>query len=174
MKRFLLYAVLFLSFPGPSVFAEAISQAQSVTVHVPSFLNLGGSSSSVDLAFQDNQAGSETNALTVTYTVNSNSMSQGDGAPTVSAYLNDSFEGIDFKASFGNFSKGGGNTELAPAVPGFVVIGSAPTVLATKANSTGDGKVLRGQFPITYQASARSQLASGDYTRQLTLTLTDI
>lgn|SRR3989338_7490705 len=174
MKRFLFYAVLLLSFPVSPGFAQAISQAQSVTVRVPSFLNLASSSNSVDLAFQDNQAGAESNALTVTYTVSSNSMSQGDGAPTVSAYLNDSFEGIDFKASFGNFSKGGGNTELVPAAQGFVVIGPTPTVLAAKANSSGDGKVLRGQFPITYQASARSQLASGDYSRQLTLTLTDI
>ncbi len=174
MNRLFIFVLLLLGLSLPSVFAQSVSNAQNVSVHVPSFLDLAASSNNINLDFQANQAGSETNAMTVTYTVSSNSMSQGDGAPGIIASLDNAFEGIDFKASFGTFSKAGGNAELVAASQGFVTLGDTPAVLATKANSSGDGKVLRGQFPITYQAFAKSQLAAGDYSRQLMLTLTDI
>lgn len=155
-------------------FAGAESVGQSVTIHVPPTLSLSASTSQIALAFPVNAPGAETNSSTVTYSVKSNGMSQADGAPAVLAQLDTLFPGMELKAAVGGYVKKGGNTELAPVGAGFVGIQDSQTALMTKQNSSGDGQVLHGDFPVTYKAVAQQTLDAGDYARQLTLTLTDI
>lgn len=150
------------------------SLGQGVTIHVPPTLSLTASQNYIDLAFPQNAPGAETNSLTVTYSVKSNGMSQADGASAVLAQLDSLFPGMELKASVGGFVKRSGNTELAPAGAGFVNIQDAQTALLTKQNSSGDGQLLHGDFPVTYKAVAKQVLTAGDHARQLILTLTDI
>jgi len=155
--------------------AGSETAGHSVTIHVPPTLSLAASQNHLDLIFPQNAPGGiETNSLTVTYSVKSNGMSQADGAPAVLAQLSSVFPGMELKASVGSFVKRGGNTELASAGSGFVNIQSAQTALLTKQNSSGDGQLLHGDFPVTYKAVAKEALTAGDHSRQLILTLTDI
>ncbi len=157
-----------------NLFAASQTLGQKVTIYVPPTLQITGSQNDFMLEFPGTAKGLESNTLTVNYFVSSNGMTQADGAPAVTAQLDGLFEGVELKASVGNYSNESGNTALAPAAGGYVAIRDAATVLAVKANSTGDGKVLHGALPISYKAVAVNDLASGSYTRQLTLTLTDI
>lgn len=167
----LIPALLAASLPAQ---AGGESVGQGVTIHVPPTLSLAASQSTIDLAFPQNAPGIETNSLTVTYSVKSNGMSQPDGSPAVLAQLDSLFPGMELKASVGGFVKRSGNTELASAGSGFVDIQEAQTALLTKQNSSGDGHLLHGDFPVTYKAVARQALTAGDHSRQLILTLTDI
>jgi len=109
--------------------------------------------SSFTLNFSDFTSGAMTNAVEVTYST---------------------FPNIDFKARVGSYSKEGGNTELGAVSSDFITVGESETVLARKANSTGDGKLLRGQLETSYKAVARAPLTSGRHSQQLTITLTDV
>ncbi len=157
-----------------TAWASSQTQSQSVTIHVPSALSLAASQDQIQLAFPENQPGAETNTMTVTYSVKSNSMSQADGASAVLAQLDAVFPGMDLKASVGTYAKRSGNTELAPVNSGFVSIQNSQTALLAKQHSSGDGHLLYGNFPVTYKAVARQSLMAGDYARQLILTLTDV
>jgi hypothetical protein len=101
-------------------------------------------------------------------------MMQADGAPAILAQLDGVFDGMEFEASVGNFSKVSGDTELSPVSGGFVAVRDFALPLAAKANSVGSGRVLNGNLPVTFKAVATSNLSSGTYTRQLTVTLTDV
>jgi len=167
----LLIPALLLAMPA---WAGGETLGHGVTIHVPPTLSFAASQSSIDLAFPQNAAGVETNSLTVTYSVKSNGMSQADGAPAILAQLDSLFPGMELKASVGGFVKRSGNTELAPVGSGFVNIQDAQTALMTKQNSSGNGHLLHGDFPVTYKAIANESLSAGDHSRQLILTLTDI
>lgn len=169
----LLFLIFFLGLQG-FVSAAEKGTHHTVAIHVPSTLNLASSQQNIDLNFPGTQPGTETNAFIVSYTVDSNGMSQSDGNPALLAQLDSLIPGMNIRASMGNFSRTHGNTELAAVSSDFITIGSNTTVLAQKANSSGNGHLLRGNFPITYKAVADTELISGNYTRQLTVTLTDI
>lgn len=156
-------------------FAATDSHVHNVTLSVPSQLFIASATNDYTLGFNSGHSnGSISDTLVVTYNVGSNTMSQADGAAAVSAQLDSVFADIDFQAQVGTYTKNSGNTELVAASGSYVTIGSTATTLMNKANSTGDGKVLDGSIPVTYRAVATSDLASGDRTQQLTVTLTDI
>lgn len=159
---------------APMALAASQSTSHGVTIHVPSFLSLTSSDSQVQLTFSDNQQGAETNTSTITYSVQSNSMNQADGATAVVAQLDSTLPDMDIKASAGTYTKQGGDTELVPSTSGFVNVQNSATPLFVKQNSSGGGHVLRGSFPVDYKAVARATLPSGDYSRQLSVTLTDV
>ncbi len=169
-----LNALILAALIAPPVWAGVETTGQSVTIHVPPTLSLAASQDQIALAFPENAPGAETNSLTVTYSVKSNDMSQADGASAVLAQLDTLFPGMELKAAVGGYVKRGGNTELVPSGAGFVSIQDSQTALLTKQNSSGDGQLLHGDFPVTYKAVARQALTAGDYARQLMLTLTDI
>ncbi len=156
------------------VYAATQAANQRVMIEVPSSLVISSSQNDFLLQFPDTYQGSETNSITVNYSISANGMMQADGAPAILAQLDGTFSGMDFKASVGRFAKISGDTELSPSAGGFVTIRDFALPLATKANSTGSGRVLNGNLPITYKAVATSNLSSGIYARQLTITLTDI
>ena len=158
----------------PSAFANSESYANRVTIEVPSYLFINGDQKDLRLTFSDYKAGAESNTQDVIYTVSGNNMTQPEGAPAVSARLDDSFSDIDLKARVGSYIKESGNIELGPVSSDFVSIGNSETAIAKKSNSTGDGKLLRGQVAISYKAVATATLKAGEYSRQLTLTLTDV
>ena len=101
-------------------------------------------------------------------------MAQSEGAPAVSARLDGPFPDFDLKVKVGPYTKEGGNTELSAYADDFISLKESDLPLAKKSNSLGDGKLLRGQIAMTYKAVATSLLTSGEYSRELTLTLTDI
>lgn len=177
MKQFLICAAIVIGIgQGISGIAMAAQNtfSHSVKINVPPTITLTGSQKDVALAFPNSASGAETNTATVVYTVNSNGMMQADGAPVVTAQLDGAFTGIEFKASVGSYAKEGGNTELASLTSGFTTVRDSPTGLAAKANSTNGGRLLKGSFPVSYKAVATTNLASGNFARQLTITLTDI
>lgn len=166
--------VLVLMNPGRAS-ADSKTYTQTVRIEVPPTLQISSSQSQLNLSFPDTKAGSETNIMDVEYNVLSNSMSQADGATAVTAQLEDGlFADIDFKASFGGFSKKSGDTELAASSSGYVAIQDSATPIAVKTNSSNGGKTLNGSLRVLYKAVASKNLTSGNYSRQLTLTLTDI
>jgi hypothetical protein len=169
-----LMVILGLIAPVPFSYASAKSFGQKVTIEVPQTLDISGSQNDFTLAFPNTSRGSETNPVTIQYSLNSNGMSQANGAPAVLAQLDGLFSGVDFKAYVGAFSKQAGDTELVPATTGYVTVRNSAVPLAMKGNSTGSGKVLRGTLPVTYKAVATSNLSSGVYSQQLMITLTDI
>ncbi|MFA6600731.1 MAG: hypothetical protein WC352_00285 [Candidatus Omnitrophota bacterium] len=175
MKRAVVLAVVLgLAIPAPSVWASAKTFGHKVTIEVPPSLDLAGSQQDFTLAFPNTSSGSETNAVTIQYTMNSNGMMQASGAPAVMAQLDGVFPGVDVRAQVGAFSKMAGDTELIPASSSYITVRDSAVPLAMKGSSTGTGRVLSGTLPVTYKAVATSDLASGVYARQLTLTLTDI
>lgn len=175
MKLLILLTSFVMIFSAnPYAHAEADSHAHSVTITVPQSLSISAAQDALDFAFTGNKAGEKTNVLNVVYNIIANGMSQSDGAGAVFAELDQTFDGIDFKASVGAFTKTGGNAELAAQTAGYVPVLDSPTTLAVKTNSTGSGDVIKGALPISYQAEATEELASGTRTQQLTLTLTDI
>ena len=163
---------LMLALAAP-IHAASESATHGVSIEVPPSLAIETSQSEIRLAFEENAAGAQTNETTVHYQVRSNGMSQADGATAVTAQLDDSLEGMEFQAMAGSFSRTGGNTELTPINAGYANISASTTPLMAKNNSTGDGRLLAGSFPVTYKAVALQAMASGTHTRQLVLTLTD-
>ena len=156
------------------LFASSESYSHRVTISVPSYLFIDSDQKNLDLSFSDYKSGAESNAQTVVYTVRGNGLTQSEGAPAVTAKLDGPFPDIDFKAKVGPYTKEGGNAELGAVSADFVTINESDVPLAKKANSLGDGKLLRGQIAMTYKAVATSSLTSGEHSRQLTVTLTDI
>jgi len=158
----------------PSASSSSQTYSNHVTIEVPSYLFIEGDRKDLNLKFSDYKPGSETETQTVAYTVMGNGMMQSEGAPAVTARLEGTFPDIDFKARVESYAKQGGNTELGAVVPDFVTVKDSDTVLARKANSTGDGKLLRGQLQVSYKAVAATSLQAGEYAQGLTLTLTDV
>ena len=159
---------------SPPANASSQTYSQRVTIQVPSYLFIDSDSKDFNLSFLGQQSAAETNTQTVVYTVRSNGMMQSVGAPAIIASLDGDFPGIDLKVKVGPYTKEGGNTELSAVAGDFVSIGSAGTPLVKKGTSDGDGKLLRGQIAMTYKAIATSSLSSGEYSRGLTITLTDV
>lgn len=161
-----------------SFMSESMASSQTasnrVTIEVPPYLFIDSDRQNLTLSFSGYDSGSETNAQQVVYTVTGNGMSQSEGAPAIIAQLDNEFPDIEFMVQVGPFIRDGGNTELHPSSSGFVAVDTSTTALANKANSTGDGKLLRGRITMTYKAVAQSTLSSGEYSRQLIITLTDV
>lgn len=157
-----------LGFPSSETFKN------SVTVEIPSYLFIEGDKRDLNFSFDDYRAGTETQSQSVVYTIMGNSFTQSEGAPAVTARLDGIFPDIDFRARMEAYTKEGGNAELGAASGDFISVGQAETILAKKANATGDGKLLRGQMQVAYKAVATSSLKAGTHSQQLTLTLTDV
>lgn len=173
-KRLILiiFAILYKS--SSLCFAASETFTNQVTVEVPSYLFIEGDRKDLNLTFMGYQAGSETNTQMIVYTVMANSLGQTDGAPVVTAKLGGIFPNMDFRARVGAYTKEGGNAELGALSSDFITVGESETVLARKTNSTGDGKVLRGQIEVSYKAVAASSLKAGSYSQPLSVTLTDV
>ena len=157
-----------------SALASSQTYSQRVTIQVPSYLFIDSDQRELNLSFLGQQSGAETNTQTVVYTIRGNGMMQSEGAPAVIASLDDDFPNMDLKVKVGSYTKEGGNTELSAVASDFISVGPSETPLAKKGISAGDGKLLRGQIAMTYKAVATSTLSSGEYSRQLIVTLTDI
>ena len=155
-------------------FASSESYSHHVTISVPSYLFIDSDQKDLNLSFADYKSGAESSAQAVVYTVRGNGLTQSEGAPAVSARLDSDFPDMDFKVKVGPYTKEGGNAELSAVSGDFVTLSESDIPLAKKANTQGDGKLLRGQIAMTYKAVATSPLTSGEYSRQLTVTLTDI
>jgi len=176
MIKIKLLISLFIIFclSGTVSFAETDRSNHNVRIQVPSTLQIDSDENHIDLIFSDDEEGAETDQRTIVYRVLSNGMTQGDGAAAITAELDQTFPGIDLNVNVGTFSDQGGTTELTAASSGFVTISEVSTPLANKANSSGSGKILKGELPMTYRARATRELTSGAYSRQLTITLTDV
>lgn len=159
---------------APCAFSLSDTASNRVTIRVPSYLFIEADQKDVNLLFSDYRSGSESNTETVSYRVMGNSLGQSDGAPVVTAKLDGDFPNIDFQVRMGNYTKDGGNTELGPVSSNFISLNESETPIAKKNNSVGDGKVLKGQMAVDYKAVAKNSLIAGEYTKQLTLTFTDI
>ena len=157
-----------------SALSSSETYTNHVTIEVPSYLFIEGDRKDLNFKFSDYKPGSESETQTVAYTVMGNGMMQSEGAPAITARLDGTLPDIDFKARVESYAKQGGNTELGAVVPDFVTVKDSDTVLARKANSTGDGKLLRGQLQVSYKAVAAASLQAGQYAQGLTLTLTDV
>ena len=155
-------------------FASSQTYGHQVTIRVPSYLFIDSDQKDLNLSFNDSRSGSESSAQTIVHTVRGNGMMQAEGAPAVIAKLEGPFPDMDLKVKVGPYTKEGGNTELGAVSQDFVTLADSDIPIAQKANVTGDGKLLRGQIAMTYKAVANSSLTSGEYSRRLTLTLTDI
>jgi len=173
IRMYLIFITILVCFQ-PTAFTSSETYTNHVTVEVPSYLFIEGDRKDLDFKFFDYRSGSETETRTVAYTVMGNGMMQSEGAPAMTVRLDGMFPDIDFKARVESYAKQGGNTELGAVVPDFVTVKDSDTVLARKANSTGDGKLLRGQLQVSYKAVAAASLQAGEYAQGLTLTLTDV
>ncbi len=159
---------------SPGLFASQESYHQQVTISVPSYLFFDSDQKDLNFSFSDYHTGAESNSQTVTYKVQSNGLMQSDGASAVMAKLDGSLPDMELQVKVAAYSKEGGNSELAPVSGDFMALNESDVAIAKKANSQGDGKLLRGQIEMTYKAIAKSNLTAGEYARQLTLTLTDV
>lgn len=173
LKAFMIVFAILLNQAEYS-FSSSETYTNQVTVRVPSHLFINADQKDLNLSFSDYKKGSESNTQSIVYTVSGNNMTQSDGATAVSARLDGVFTDIDLKVQVGTYTKEGGNTELRGVSSDFVVIGDSETAVVQKANTTDDGKLLRGQIAMTYKAVATDNLSSGDHSRQLTITFTDI
>ena len=144
----------------PAVYA-ADFVTQGITLDVPAVLSIEASTADISLTFADYKSGSNSSTQDVTYTVSCNNMLQADGNLALKGKLDGLFTDIDFKADPGAYNKLGGNTELVEVASGYITVDTTDTTLANKGNSTGDGKVLNGTIPVTYQATATADLAAG-------------
>jgi len=175
----LLFAIfIFQAFFLPSTLkAKSQRVSHQVRIDVPHNLSIASPKSHIRLAFPNDHPvhpGEGTDTHVVVYNVQANGMSQANGASVVSVELNSTFEGLDLQASFGSFSDAGGNTELSAAHVGFVSIEDSAKVLANKDNSSGNGRILKGSFPISFKAVSKPGVEFGHHSRQLTLTITDV
>ena len=173
LRLILIYIAIIIICPNLS-YSSSETSSNRITIEVPPYLFINSDQRDLRLTFSDYKTGAESNTETVVYTVMGNNMTQSDGAPAVIARLDGSFPAIDFKARVGAYLKQGGNMELGAISSDFVSIGDSETPLARKANSSGDGKLLRGQIEVSYKAVATVPLTAGQYSQQLTLTLTDV
>lgn len=164
--------ILFL--PLAMGYSSSETYANRVTISVPPSLFIHGDQKDISLSFSDARSGAESNMQSVTYTVRSNNMTQSEGAAAVTARLDGDFPNMELKVQVGPYTKEGGNAELRAISSGYVAITDTETPLAAKANAVGDGKLLRGQIAMSYKAVATDNLSSGEYSRELTITLTDV
>lgn len=168
----LAFALLFPSVPDSVASSETFTNR--VTVEIPSYLFITADQPNMQLSFDHYLAGSETNSETVIYQVIGNNMAQSDGAAALTAHLDGTFPDLDLSVQVGSYAKAGGNTELSAVSSQFIAIQESDTLIAKKSNSTGDGKLLKGQLPLTFKAIARANLQAGRHSRSLTLTFTDV
>lgn len=173
-KQILVFILILTRAVSPVLFASQESFRQQVTISVPTYLFFDSDQKDLNFSFSDYHSGAESNSQTVVYQVKSNGLMQSEGAPAVMAKLDGSLPDMELQVKVGSYSKEGGNSELAPVSGDFVTLNESDIAIAKKANSQGDGKLLRGQIAMTYKAIATSNLTAGEYARQLTLTLTDV
>jgi len=146
------------------------SATHSVTITVPQVLKFSGETSSINLAFPDSIAGSETNVQSVNYSVKTNNLLKQNGV--IQAKLDSPFDSIDFKASPGGYVKTGGNASLVAANSGYVTVSTESVNLYNKQTDEGTGKIVEGNFPISYKALALSDLAPSNTSRNLVISIT--
>ena len=162
------------------VWAGSVNDVDNVTVTVNSTLSITDPTGDFTLAF--NQTTGTANGVistpqTVVYTVNANNMPNTALAGTVSARLNAALGGMDIKGSIGPYVNKGsaGSATLNPSAAVPITIGTTAVNLMDKPATTGAaGKVLNGDFGVSYTATATRDLAANDGgTVTLTVTLKD-
>jgi hypothetical protein len=153
-------------------YATSESKLQFVKIAVPEILSIE-TNSAFTLTMQDFVAGSSSDTYTSLYIFKSNNNRAADGATVVYAHLNNAFDDIQLFANVGVYVKQGGNASLMEVTAGEVEILTTATDLAKKVIDSGNGKILRGQMPITYRATAATDLQSGNQSRTLTVTFSD-
>ena len=169
-KRYLGIAILVFIFLGIGI---PISQGKKVPIKVkaPPALNFSSDTPSFMLSFSDFTSGSVSDTATVTYTISANKVKRDNNV--VLAHLDSLFTGIDVEADMGPYTKVGGNASLVEVQAGYVVIPTSDVGLANKIKDKGSGKVVEGNFPITFRAVATEDLAAGNETVTLVVTFID-
>jgi hypothetical protein len=155
------------------VWAGQQSASHAVTIQVPQTLSIKADVSAFTLTMRNFIAGSDSNTVTVNYTLRSTNNTAADGATLMKAKLNTAFGSIDFFADPGRYDKNGGNASLTEQQSGIIKILTTDTNLAKKTNVTGNGKIIRGVLPVSYKAIATADLDSQSQRRVLTVTFTD-
>jgi len=123
------------------------------------------------LAFSDFASGSVSGNQVVNYSVKANNVTKTVGV--VQAQLNSLFTGVNFQANAGPYSLTGGNASLLASNSGFVTVGTSATNLYNRNKLSGNGNIVYGSFPVTYQATATSDLSPSSSTSTLTVTFID-
>jgi hypothetical protein len=163
--------VAIMGLPTSSVFAAQSSASQQVTVTIPKINILSTDMKDFTLSFSDYISGSASSQQVVSYTVKSNSLNRDKGI--VQAHIDTVQPGISVLADVGAYAKQGGNATLVESASGFFPLKNTDTSLCDRQIDSGLGQTTRGTFPVTYQAVALEDLASGEFPISLTITLID-
>jgi len=168
--------VLALGMVGSPVWAASVNDTDQVTISVNGVLAISDTTGDFTLTFSDFEIGTDSDTQAVTYRVKSNNMVDTALDGVVSAQIDSAIYGVALKADVGTYANIGstGNVALTEHAAGFATVGTTAVNLAKKATTTGNQKkILNGNLPITWKATATEDLTEGDYTTNLTVTLKD-
>ena len=156
--------------------AAQSDQSQTVTFQVNGVLSIDADTQNFTLTFGRFEKGTDSNTQTVLYQIKCNTMTPAQLKGAVAARIGSAIDGIDLKADVGEYQNSGspGNGILTESFAGFGVVAESLQGLADKpATSGSQAKILHGQLPVTWKASAKEDLSSGTYQTQITVTLKD-
>jgi hypothetical protein len=152
-----------------------ITKGHSVTLSVPDSLSIEADTTDIVLNFSNYVKDSVSSTKTVVYTVVANNMSRADGEPAMNISLDAAFDRAELQAQVGSYTNNSTSldkTELAAINPSYLPISAGVnTDVAKKASSIGSGKILEGTIPITYRAVATDDMAKGNQTHLMFVTL---
>lgn len=153
-------------------FAAVTNAASTVNIVVPAQLGFTADLSSITLTFSDYLLNSETDIKDIVYTVKANTLTKLVGA--VSGKMDAVFTGADLKAKAGTYTNVSGNAALVATNADYITLTAASQNLMNKTAGTGNGKTVRGNFPISYKAIATADLSpDSNQTQTVTITLAD-
>lgn len=174
LRLVVILAVIAFSIIPTALAAQWVTAQHVVKINVPDALAITADTTDITLTMPSYVSGSISNQVTVTYTVTANSMSQADGAAAININLDNPYDRINLQAKAGTYTKVSGNTSLVAVGSAFVNVPTTNLAIANKTASTGDGKVLNGKIPVTYQAVASADVPTGQQIHNLLVTLTTI
>ncbi|PIQ82143.1 MAG: hypothetical protein COV76_05240 [Candidatus Omnitrophica bacterium CG11_big_fil_rev_8_21_14_0_20_64_10] len=170
-------ALVISSLPvGQVAYAASENVSHTVTIRVNGKLSITDDTGDFTLTFGDFTTGSDSTVQQVQYRVQSNDMTLSALNGVVSAQISSAVDGVDLKGDVGTITNLGGpnNVQLEEQHTGYATVGTAGTELCKKGATTGSsGKILNARVPIDWRATATKDLAAGDYTTKLVVTLKD-
>lgn len=173
----LVLALAILAVAGP-VFAATNNNADTVTVAVGNVLSITDTQGDFTLTFTDTVNGSSSSRQTVIYTVQANNMPTTALTGAVSAKISAALSGVTIKgdpAATSTNLGSSGNIVLSESAANDISVGTTAVNLMDKGATTApQGKVLNGNFGVSWVAVATRDLADTDGGNvTLTVTLKD-